>query len=232
MTLITSTIGDNPQQPAGYSEIYNPDQLIAGNLKVVSQPILLIGSTPLPRGTVLGKVTNYGVETSAGQNTGNGTVGSVALGSGVLEGDYAIVATSAQNFSVTDPEGNVLAPAVVGTAYSAEGIGFTITAGATAFAVGDSFSVTVVDAIGSYQLCVKTASDGSQTPAAILADYADPSNGPITTGGYVMGEFNGNYLNYDDSWTPELLAFAFPSPIFIKSAVISANPGAATPAQT
>lgn len=231
MTLITSTIGDNPQQPAIYSEIYNPDQLIAGNLKVVSQPILLVGSVPLPRGTVLGKVTSYGVEVASGQNTGNGTIGSVALGSGVLEGAYVIVATSAEDFSVTDPEGNVLAVATVGSAYTAEGLSFTITAGATAFTVGDGFVVTVVDAIGSYQLCVKTATDGSQVPAAILADYGDPSNGPITTGGYVMGEFNLNCLNYDDSWTPELLAFAFPSPIFIKSAVIAAAPGTATPAR-
>lgn len=231
MTLITSTIGDNPQQPAIYSEIYNPDQLIAGNLKVVSQPILLVGSVPLPRGTVLGKVTSYGVEVVSGQNTGNGTLSSVTLGAAVLVGAYSLVATSPEAFSVTDPEGNALAVATVGTAYNAEGLSFTVVAGSTAFVAGDSFSITVLDAIGTFQLCVKTATDGSQVPAAILADYGDPSNGPITTGGYVMGEFNLNYLNYDDSWTPELLAFAFPSPIFIKSAVIAAAPGTSTPAR-
>lgn len=59
MTLTVNTVGDNPQQPGIWAEAYVPDQLIAGNLKLVSQPITLAAGT-LPRGSVLGRVTATG----------------------------------------------------------------------------------------------------------------------------------------------------------------------------
>ncbi|WP_298281248.1 head decoration protein [Acidocella sp.] len=231
MTLITSTVGDNPQQPAVYSEIYNPDQLIAGNLKVVSQPIILSGSVALPRGSVLGRASSYSdIVTIGATNVGNGTIGSITLGTAVLVGTYTLTAKSATDWSVTDPEGTVLADATTGTAYSQEGLGFTITAGGTAFSAADSFDVQVVNAIGTLKLSVKTASDGSQNPVAILADYADPSAGNVPAGAYFMGEFNINAVSYDSSWTPELIATAIPNGLFLKGAVTAADPGTATPA--
>ena len=53
MTLVINALGDNPQQPMAYAETYIPDQLIAGNLKLVTQGIVL-GAGTLPRGSVLG----------------------------------------------------------------------------------------------------------------------------------------------------------------------------------
>jgi len=225
MTLNVNTIGDNPQQPGIYAETYIPDQLIAGNLKIVSQPIILAAGT-LPRGSVLGMVSSLDVIAAAGAaNVGNGTIGSYSATTGSKIGAYQLVAKSATDFSVTDPEGTALPDATVGTAYSDAGIGFTLTAGGTAFAAGDKFTLTVEDAVGTYKLSVKTAVDGSQTPVTILADYADASAGPVTTGAYLMAEVNANALNFDPSWDiPTLTAALRPYSIFVKSSVSAADP--------
>lgn len=227
MVLNVSTISDNPQQPMIFAETYIPDQLIAGALKLVTQPIVLAAGT-LQRGTVLGQQTSYSVQSAAGTNTGNGTVGTISAVAGAQIGAYKLVATSATNFTVTNPEGTALAASTVGTAYSAGGIAFTLTAGGTAFTAGDSFTLTVVNSIGNFIASVKTASDGSQVPVAILADYADASSSPVRTGAYVMGEFNVNAITYDTSWTPELLVTALrPYSIFLKSVVSAADAGTA-----
>lgn len=227
MTLNVSTIGDNSFQPMISATSYIPDQLIAGNLKLVTANIVLSAGT-LVRGTVLGMLTSYSVLSVAGTNTGNGTVGSVSAVNLAQIGAYVLKATSATVFSVTNPEGTALANATVGTAYNAGGIAFTLTAGGTAFVAGDTFTLTVINSVGNYIACVKTASDGSQTPVAILLDNADASSGPVRAGVYVMGEFNVNALTYDASWTPELLTTAMrPYGIHLKSVVSAADAGTA-----
>ncbi|HIE4193326.1 MULTISPECIES: head decoration protein [Burkholderia] len=224
MTLPVNTIGDNPQQPGIWAETYVPDQLIAGALQIVSQPIILASGT-LPRGSVLGMVSSLNAIAEPGaSNTGNGTIGGVSA-NGALAGAYVLTATAATTFSVTDPEGNALPPATVGTAYSQSGIGFTLTAGATAFVAGDTFTIEIEDAVGTYKLSVKTATDGSQIPSAILADYADASAGPVTAGAYVAAEVNARALNFDPSWDIASLRAALrQNTIFVKSSVSAADP--------
>ncbi|WP_429497036.1 head decoration protein [Robbsia andropogonis] len=225
MTLSVNTIGDNPQQPGIYAETYIPDQLIAGNLKIVSQPIIL-GAGTLQRGSVLGMVSTLNaISTPGSTNTGNGAIGSVSASTGSKQGTYQLVATAATAFSVTDPEGTALPAAAAGTAYSNSGINFTITAGSTAFVAGDKFTIEVEDAVGTYKLSVKTATDGSQVPSAILADYADASQGPVTAGAYVMAEVNSRALNFDESWDiPSLTQALRANTIFVKSSVSAADP--------
>ena len=224
MALTPSSILDNPQQPGVQAQIYTPDQLVADARNLVSQPIILASGT-LVRGTVLGQVSSQPVESAAGVNTGNGTIGTLSVGATPKIGAYALVATSATNFTVTDPEGTALGAATVGTPYTSAEINFTITAGATAFVAGDSFTLTVLDAIGTYIESVRTAVDGSQTPVAILADAADASGGPVTTGAYLAGEFNLNALTFDPSWTPAQLIPALRQyGIFAKSVVSGASP--------
>jgi len=136
MTLATTSIGDIPQYPGIAAEVYLPDQLIAGNQKIVSDTVTL-GAGTLPRGSVLGQIT----------------------------------------------------------------------------------------ASGSYILSVKTANDGSQNPAAVLADASDASAGPVLCGVYLTGELNGNALNFDASWTVTTLKAALrPQGIFVKNAVSAADP--------
>lgn len=225
MALTPSSILDNPQQPGVQADVYIPDQLIVDAKNLVSQPIVL-GAGTLQRGTVLGQQTSNPIQAAAAAgNTGNGTIGTLSVGASPDVGTYTAIATDATHFAVSDPEGNALGTATAGTAFTSAEINFTITAGGTAFVAGDSFNITVSDAVGTYIECVKTAVDGSQTPVAVLADYADASGGPVTTGAYVMGEFNGNALTFDASWTlATLTAAARTNGLFIKSAAHAASP--------
>lgn len=225
MTLNVSTIGDNPQTPGVYAETYIPDQLIAGALQIVSQPIVLSAGT-LPRGSVLGQIsTSSVIPTPGATNTGNGTVGALSATSAAKAGPYALVATSPTVFTVTDPEGAAMPNATVGTAYSQNGLSFTIAAGGTSFVAGDTFSLDYTDSIGNFILSVKTATDGSQNPSAILADYSDASAGPVNAGAYVMAEVNGRALNFDPSWNLQTLTSALrPNGIFVKASVSAADP--------
>ena len=228
MTLTVNSLGDNPQQPGIQAETYIPDQLIAGNLKLVSDTITLAAGT-LQRGTVLGQQT-IGAGTAAagkpagGANTGNGTISAITIEPNAQTGNYVLTALSATDFEVVGPDGRRLAEATAGTLYSDQ-ISFTITAGGTAFVAGDGFTVTVAAGSGNYIESVKTAVDGSQYPSAILADYADASGGAVITGAYVMGEFNENALIYDASWSIATLKPALrPVGIFLKNFVSAADP--------
>jgi len=136
MSLATTSIGDNQQYPGIAAEVYLPDQLVAGNQKIVTDTVTL-GAGTLPRGSVLGQIT----------------------------------------------------------------------------------------ATGNYILSVKSANDGSQNPAAVLADASDASGGAVQCGVYLTGELNGNALNFDASWTLAALKTALrPLGIFVKNAVSAADP--------
>ncbi|HAN4772714.1 TPA: head decoration protein [Escherichia coli] len=76
----------------------------------------------------------------------------------------------------------------------------------------------MITASGKYTASVKTATDGSETPAAILVDDVDASTHGDQSGGlYLMGEFNQNHIIFDDSWTaPELKTALRPLAIFLK----------------
>ena len=209
MSLTPTEIRDNPQQPGVQAQVYIPDQLIADARNLVTQPILL-GAGVLKRGTVLGQQSVNPVQVVTGSsNTGNGTVGTVAAGSAVETGGYVLLATSATVFKVTNPEGTVLGNATVGTAFVAT----------------DTFTINVFDAVGTYIQCVRTASDGSQTPVAILVDDADATAGPVTAGAYLAGEFNASKLIFSSTWALAALVSAMrPYGLFAKSSISSASP--------
>jgi hypothetical protein len=228
MTLTVNTVGANPFIPGVFAETFVPDQLIAGGFHLVTQPIVVAsGAVALQRGTVLGQVSDYSSILTAGTNTGNGTVNNITVSGGVEVGTFNLVASGATTFYVTNPEGVAMANATVGTAYSASGIGFTIASGTTtAFVAGDSFKLQIVDAIGTFIPSVKTASDGSQNPCAILVDYCNPVSGAVAAGAYITGEFNINAVTFDPSWTPPTLAAALRAySIFLKSSVTATDPG-------
>lgn len=225
MTLNVTSIGENPQQPGILAETFIPDQLIAGALKLVTQPIQLAAGA-LNRGAVLGQQTDTSFLSAKGAgNVGNGTVGSISVGNPEIFGIFTLTATSSTNFTVTNPGGVSLPAATVGSAYANAQINFTLTAGSPVFSVGDSFTINVLNATGNYILSVKTASDGSQVPSAILVSSTDASVSPQLAGAYVMGEFNGNYISYDSSWNlPDIQKALRVYSIFIKSSVSAADP--------
>ncbi len=75
-------------------------------------------------------------------NTGNGTMSNPTSQTGAMVGLYKVDFTSATAFTVTDPMANVVGTGTAGTAFSTQ-VGFTVTAGATAFVAGNGFTITV-----------------------------------------------------------------------------------------
>ena len=80
-----------------------------------------------------------------GGNTGNGTVsaGPTINATIGMNGVYQVRFSDATHFTVVDPNGKQLADGQTAVAYSDAGLGFTITAGGTAFVAGDGFDMTV-----------------------------------------------------------------------------------------
>ncbi|MCU8822780.1 head decoration protein [Klebsiella quasipneumoniae] len=75
----------------------------------------------------------------------------------------------------------------------------------------------MVSASGKYKLSVKTATDGSETPVAILVDNVDAATADQNGGLYLMGEFNQNHIIFDNSWAiPALKTALRPLAIFLK----------------
>lgn len=77
-----------------------------------------------------------------------------------------------------------------------------------------------VTATDKYIPCVKTASDGSQTPAAVLAGDTDAGAADVATAAYFEGEFAGEMMTLDASWTIATLQAALRqvnSPLYVRS---------------
>lgn len=224
MTLEVEDIYDNAPNPGIAAYAYIPDQLIADAKLAVTQPITL-STGNLVRGAVLGrKTTSSVIPTFGAENHGNGTVSALSVGGTPMYGNFVLTWKSATDVGVVDPEGNVLADATVGDAYTSAEINFTLTAGGTAWQAGDSLVLEAVNDVGEFALCVKTASDGSQVPVAILVMDTNASAGPVRAGAYFSGEFNARAINFDTSWTLQQLMAAVAPPLFLKSSVSAADP--------
>lgn len=83
------------------------------------------------------------VGAAVGGNTGNGTIGTVSATQTAQAGVYTATMTSATAFQVVAPDGSQLKVGATGSAYTANGVTFTITVGGTPMIAGDKFTVTV-----------------------------------------------------------------------------------------
>ena len=88
---------------------------------------------------------DVGAVGAAGTNTGDGTIGTVSATSAANAGVYKITMLTATTFEVVNPLNDRLGEGATGTAYSSDGVTFTITVGGTPMVAGDSFTVTVTD---------------------------------------------------------------------------------------
>lgn len=88
-----------------------------------------------------------GAAVAGSGNTGNGAMGAITVSAGAKKGVYRLVivepATNAGVFAVYDPDGVFVDNGNVAAAFSAGGLAFTLADGATDFAAGDSFDITV-----------------------------------------------------------------------------------------
>lgn len=137
--------------------------------------VLLSGSGLLRTGTVLGLITLGAANAALNvANTGNGTISAVTVGAAAVPGTVNIVFTSATAFTVKKVDGTNVGggTGTVGNAFSGGGLGFTITAGSTAFIAGDNGTIVVDVGSGKYKPYDPDGVDGSQTAAGILVDLA------------------------------------------------------------
>lgn len=137
----------------------------------------------LPLGTVIGKRL-YGapVVTAGGANTGDGTLTSVAAGTAAKVGDYVLTAEGANVFSVVDPDGIRLSDVTVGGTLIAAALTLTVNAGSTAFAAGDSFTVTVPEGDGKVTAIDWSATDGTQLAHGVMVEPKTAPDGVDATG--------------------------------------------------
>lgn len=101
--LNVSTIGENPQQPGITAETFVPDQLIAGNLKVVTDTVTIGGNQVLPRGALLGQSSLGSISASTGKTFASGTI---AVATVPAAGDTVTIAGTAVSFVAANPVGN------------------------------------------------------------------------------------------------------------------------------
>lgn len=213
--------GQNTWGPSASANLFIPDQLIASNAPlIVTDNITVAAGQTLSRGAILGRQSQKSVAGAAASgNTGNGTV-VVSLGTAAEVGAYTLTATSATEFTLKDPNGNAVGTVTAGTAFASNQLDVTVTAGATAFVAGDVFTLTVTAATGYYVLSVRTATDGSQNPAAVLVDNVDASAAAVDGSGYFQASVNSNHITFDDSWSVDDLKAALRGVgIFIKDSL-------------
>ena len=166
-----------------YEQWHNGGYLVSQAPGHLSHDQVTLGQSGLTyAGTVLGQqsIGTTAAAAALGTNVGNGTVGAITLSSGVQLGAYVVEFDSATNFVVSNPAGAEVGHGTVGNVFNAGGVSFTITAGGTAFAAADSFTVTVAAGSGNYLPLNPTANDGTQTPAAILFETKDTTSAAKT----------------------------------------------------
>jgi hypothetical protein len=141
--------------------------------------VTLASGNDLGAGTVLGKIRGTASSAALGTNTGNGTMGAVTLGAGALEGAYKLTiiepAADAGNFVVENPLGAIIGHGTVAVAFAAGGLSFTLADGATDFAAGDSFTITVA-AGTKYAAFNQDGTNGTEVAAAVLFDDVDATD--------------------------------------------------------
>jgi len=143
--------------------------------------------TSVKVGTVLGAVRFKDLTVPAVVGSGNGTIGGLSLGAAAKPGDYIIKCTTggaSARFSVQNPEGALVGIDIApGAAFVSPQLEFEITAGATDFSKGDTFTVTVEE---YEEPVLKTldpnATDGSQVASAVLLRNHDlAADAQVTT---------------------------------------------------
>lgn len=171
---LTSPLTSTVVRAGGFMVSEMPGLYSRDNITVLSGENLAAGAV-LERVLVGASVAGA----AAAGNTGNGTIGTLTAGNASQEGVYtAVVVEPAANggtFVVEDPQGREVGRGNVAAAFTGGGIGFTIADGATDFAVGDRFNITVSAGGFKYREYDPANTDASLAPAGILWDAVDAS---------------------------------------------------------
>lgn len=161
---------------------------ILQNAEFQDDLIKFLGIDTFAAGTILARqkvVLAVANGVADGGNTGNGTVTLATVVAGPivpLVGGYTLLCTAlianGGVFQLTDPNGAIVATGIItgaATVVEVGGLQFTVTDGATDFAVDDLFVITVV-ADGDLVVFAIVGAGGAQNPIAILT-YSITSTG-------------------------------------------------------
>lgn len=171
----------------------------------------------LQAGTVLGySALNYtAVGAAVAGNTGNGALSGLAAKYPAMVGIYTVTLISDTEFIVETPNGQpvpasggtvdpgddqdvVTGPGTVGEVFNAHGIGFKLTAGATAFVEDDSFTITVTETGEGWRPVTSTSAD--ITRYGVLYRMTDTERGDVHAAAVVRhAEVNAEELIWDAS---------------------------------
>jgi hypothetical protein len=163
-------------------------------------------------GTILARrAVNLTPVASAVTGTGNGTVTALSVVEGPvvpLVGAYVLrctaIATNGGTFRLEDPNGAVVATGLVmnagagaATIFEVAGLRFTVTDGATDFALNDTINITVA-ADGKLVPFDPNGAGGVQRPMAVLTyPVSKASSGDVKVRALVAGEVNASRLVID-----------------------------------
>lgn len=134
-----------------------------------------------PIGTVLGAyIASPVVTPGAMVGTGNATGGtaSATANSFLQLGTYTVSMLTATTFVVLDPQGDGIGTGSTTVPFKANGLVFTLTAGATPAVAGDTLPLVVTGTV-KYKLNEITATDGTQVPRVVIV--GDATGRPLST---------------------------------------------------
>lgn len=158
-----------------------------GHLSRETVTVNVPAETTLQSGTILAIVGLAAASVAVGgSNTGDGTftLADPSVVGGAVPGDYVVTITEAAtdggNFQVEAPSGEVIGLGSVGAAF-ADQIAFTIADGATDFAVGDTWTVTVEASDIAYSAHDTAGTDGEAIARAVLLTELVNSTESATT---------------------------------------------------
>ena len=165
---------------------------------------ILQGEGVLPVNTLLGKVTLGAAESVAksGGNTGNGTFvldPTTPLVAGAAPGIYRLRFLTTSSVRLEDGAGRVLGDFAIGGSTGnnvavEEHIKGVLTQGATPFAAGDGFDVTVAEGSGKFRKCDLANLDGSAAAAGVLCHSVDATSSDVPAVVLVRGPAVGGRL--------------------------------------
>lgn len=184
--------------------------LTEANGKRSRETVTIAASQSIKAGGILALLAQDGdvtVSAAAGAgNAGNGTLtlADPAISGRAKHGVYNVIFTAATDFKVEDPDGREIGTGSVGNAFNKE-VKFTVTAGGTPFAAGDTFAITVAVETSDYQAVAydPAGTDGSEVPGAIAIYPATTGAGETAKIAALVRdcEVNGNILEWPDGIT-------------------------------
>jgi len=167
-----------------------PDNHSRDHIKILAGS----GATrPLTAGMVLGKRSTGTAAAAAGPaNVGNGAMGAITVSGSARAGKYRVLfvepAADAGAFVIEDPDGVVVGEGNVAAAFSVASVGlaFTLADGATDFAAGDFFVITVTLSDEKWLQLDVAGTAGEQFAAGILMNDATAPDGADLPGALAL----------------------------------------------